>query len=186
MELLESARRLGEFPTRFVLWRAVRDRDRRILDLYIDALEDYVAVLAEVCDTISALIRTLHRAQHSLARQQRIWQSNVQRFREEGKDDLSHMARHRVLTMNYLAATYERLLNAKKEELAAYREVRLLLEATLAESRQRREEIEAWLEGRSTDMSLPEFARPIPHWDEARLSQELTEILGLTITHPGR
>ncbi len=180
MELLESARRLGDFPTRFVLWRAVRDRDKRILDLYIDALEDYVAVLAEVCDTINALIRTLHRAQHSLERQQRIWQSNVQRFREEGKDDLSHMAQHRVLTMNYLAATYERLLSIQKKELAAYQEVRLLLEATLAESRQRREEIEAWLEGRDVNKPVPEFARPIPQWDEERLSQELAEILGLT------
>ena len=177
MELLESARRLGAFPTRFVLWRAIHTGDEAILNLYIDALEDYVAVLGDVCETINALARTLHRAQRALEHQRKTWQSIAQRFREEGKADLAHMAEHRVRAMNHQAATYRRLLTAQERELAAYQDVRLVLEATLAEARQRREEIEDWLENRKGATSLPDFARPLPEWDEEQMARELEEIL---------
>lgn len=179
MELLESARRLGEFPTRFVLWRALHTRDEGVLNLYIDALEDYVAVLGEVCETINALVRALHRAQRSLEQQRETWQSIARRFHEEGKADLARMAEHRVRAMRHQAATYERLLAAQERELTAYQEVRLWLEATLAEARQRREEIEAWLEKHHDATFVPDFARPLPEWDEERLARELAHILGI-------
>ena len=178
MELLDSARRLGNFPTRFVLWRAVHTGDETVLNLYIDALEDYVAVLGEVCETISALVRTLHRAQRSLAQQRETWQAIAQRFREEGQTYLAEMAEHRVRTVDHLANTYERLLAGHEQELSAYQDVRLWLQATLAEARQRREEIETWLETGRTPTPLPDFARPLPEWDEERMARELEEILG--------
>ena len=179
MELLSSARRLGEFPTRFVLWHACQHRDLRLLRLYVDALEDYVAVLQDVCETIHTMIHTLHRAQRHLERQRAVWEANAQRFLEEGKEDLAHMARHRVRAMDDQAVTYERLLEHQKRELAAYQDVRLWLEATVAEVRQRREEIEAWLDAKGPDAPLPDFARPLPEWDEERLLGELEEILGV-------
>ncbi len=183
MELLTSARRLGEFPTRYVFWRTWQTRDLRLLNLYLDALEDYVAVLQEVCETLHTLIHTLQRAHHRLKQQQEVWQANVQRFLEEGKEDLAHMARHRAHTMDHQAATYQRLLETQKRELAAYQDVRLWLEATAAEVRERRDEIEAWLEKGVTPDPLPDFLRPLSHWHTAKLQQELEDILGLEVSH---
>ncbi len=179
MELLESARRLGDFPTRFVLWRALQARDRTVLDLYVDALEDYIAALNDICDVLSGMVRTLRRASRLLERQRHLLEGNVAQFLREGKTDLAHMAQHRLLTLDYLAATYERLLHAQEREYEAYRDVRLLLEATLSEARQRREEVEEWLDKGAAE-TIPEFARPLPDWDEEALTRRLEMVLNIS------
>ena len=185
MELLDTARRLGDVPTRFVLWQTIRSRNRDLLDTYIDALEDYVDALAQVCESLGHTVRALHRERKNLTRHRQVLDRNVDQFLAEGKALLAAMAQHRLLIFERLDATYARLLTQQERELEAYTEIRLRLEAKLSEARQRREEILDVLEGRANPAVLGNTVpqEPAPDWDITALEAQLETALDRETVH---
>jgi len=141
LELLDAARRVGDVPIRFVLWRALQARDLSILDDYIHALEDYVEALSQVCENLGFATRALHRQRKALGRHRQVLDQDVDQFLLEGKHDLAAMAQHRLLTLGRLDATYARLAVEQEKEQKACLDIRLQLEARLSEARRRRDEL---------------------------------------------
>lgn len=180
VELLDTAKRIGNIPIRFVLWRAVDTQDWRLLDDYIHALEDYVEALSNVCDSLGHTVRALHRQRKALERHRTVLDRDIDQFLGEEKENLAIMAQHRLMTLARLDATYDRLIRQQEREQARYTDIRLLLEAKLSEARRRREELlDALRGGDGSQSALPADLTPDPAWDVRRLWDELQEALEL-------
>ncbi len=180
MSLLDASRELAEFPTQYVFWRAVHEQDWRILDHYIHALEDLVDALKEIDALLGSMVRTLQREQGELHQLCRVFHRDISLFEEEGKDDLAEMARHRLASYRRLQVTYEHMEKARQDERDAYRDVRLILEATLSEARQRRDDFHDYLassKGRGRGGSPPSPLAFDPNWDRSSLDARLEDLL---------
>ena len=179
MELLDAAKALAAFPTRFVLRQTVIQRDPTLLERYIRALEDYIDALHRLDDILGATLHTVAREKQQLSRHCDILRQNIRTFEAEGNTDLAMMARHRLTAFQQLKASYDRLSRQQEQERDTYRTIRLQLEATLSETRRYQDDIQdGFEEGRTSEALLQTLGlKGNEAWDEEHLSKMLRQLL---------
>ncbi len=144
--LLDKVQTLISANLHYLVDQALKQNSIAVINQYIREVEDNLEDLSEATATVGGQVKTLRRKQEEYQARAADLDRNIDRFLQEGREDLARAAQSKLNSTQRLVDTYTQQLEQMEREYQSLLDARLKLEAKLTTIKQEREQLEALLE----------------------------------------
>jgi len=144
--LLDKVQTLISANLHYLVDQALKQNSIAVINQYIREVEDNLEDLTEATATVGGQVKTLRRKQEEYQARAADLDRNIDRFLQEGREDLARATQSKLNSTQRLVDTYTQQLEQMEREYQSLRDARLKLEAKLTTIKQEREHLEALLE----------------------------------------
>ena len=137
--LLDKVQTLISANLHYLVDQALKQNSIAVINQYIREVEDNLEDLSEATATVGGQVKTLRRKQEEYQARAADLDRNIDRFLQEGREDLARAAQSKLNSTQRLVDTYTQQLEQMEREYQSLRDARLKLEAKLTTIKQERE-----------------------------------------------
>ncbi len=144
--LLDKVQTLVSANLHYLVDQALKQNSIAVINQYIREVEDNLEDLSEATATVGGQVKTMRRKHEEYQARAADLDRNIDRFLQEGREDLARAAQSKLNSTQRLVETYAQQMEQMGREYQSLRDARLKLEAKLTTIKQERENLEALLE----------------------------------------